>query len=438
MPEPLVSALVAAYDAEPFVAEALESALAQDWPADRLEIIVVDDGSTDGTATVVAGLAARHPGRIRLIRQANAGACGATNTALAAARGELIALLDADDAWPAGKLRAQTAVLAARPEVGLVYGDMRIVDARGRVLHESFLEGQRPPRGRCLGELLESNDATASSLLLRRELAAPIPDGVPYTDWWFAARAARRSQIAYLAEPRTLYRFHGANLTLGAEGAARRRELRKAIAFRRWFLRRLAPGELTARELAGVWRAIEINAGELAGDVYGEAQRDEAAAALAEGSALLRRGEAERAAGALSRALACDPGDDAIRQALVAALAAAPGGATRPGQEPLRGAAEHVVLAYAAELLEQPALLEGYVTAMAGEAGVTLAIDASEMDAAAAEVALGALVDSVAGAGELDLLAVLGPLDATGQARLAAGVHAVLSRRPCELAAPRL
>src|SRR5262249_47923813 len=80
--------------------EALESALAQDWPADRLEIIVVDDGSTDGTAAVVERIAARdsaRPPRIRLIRQANAGACGATNTAFAAARRELIALLHPDD-----------------------------------------------------------------------------------------------------------------------------------------------------------------------------------------------------------------------------------------------------------------------------------------------------------------------------------------------------
>jgi tetratricopeptide (TPR) repeat protein len=432
---PVVSALVAAYNAEPFVAEALESALAQDWPGDRLEIIVVDDGSTDGTAAVVEALAAAHPGRIRLIRQANAGACGATNTAFAAARGELIALLDADDAWPAGKLRAQAAVLAARPEVGLVYGDMRVVDAQGRVLHESFLDGQDPPQGRCLGALLESNDATASSLLFRRTLAAPIPDGVPYTDWWFAARAAQQSEIAYLAEPRTLYRFHGGNLTLGTEGAARERELRKAIAFRRWFLRRLEPGELSARELSRVWQAIELNAAEL-GETFPDLEP--VAALLGEGEALLRQGDPERAADVLSHALALDPGDDAVRQALVAALAAAPGGAERAGQEPLRGAGGHVVLAYAGELLEHPALLERYVARMTGAPGVTLAIDASEMDPAAAQTALRELVDSVLGAGALDLLAVLGPLDATGRARLAAGVHEVLSDRPRELAAPRL
>ena len=122
----------------------------------------------------------------------------------------------------------------------------------------------------------------------------------------------------------------------------------------------------------------------------------------------------------------------------MAALAAAPGGARRAGQEPLRGAGGHVVLAYAGELLEHPELLERYVAQMAGAPGVTLAIDASEMDPVAAQAALGALVDSVLGAGALDLLAELGPLDATGRARLAAGAHEVLSDRPRELAAPRL
>ena len=77
------------------------------------------------------GYVARHPGRVRLIRQANGGPCAAVNTALAHARGEWLGLLDADDAWPANKLRVQGDVLHARPEVGLVYGDMRVVDETG-------------------------------------------------------------------------------------------------------------------------------------------------------------------------------------------------------------------------------------------------------------------------------------------------------------------
>src|SRR4051794_31059427 len=363
--EPLVSALVAAYNAEPFIAEALQSALDQDWPADKLEVIVVDDGSTDGTAAVAEGF---DDPRIRLIRQANAGACGAVNTALAAARGELLALLDADDAWPAGKLRAQSAVLAARPEVGLVYGDMRVVDARGAVIHESFLEGGDPPQGRCLAAMLESNDATASSLLFRRALAEPIPAEIPYTDWWFAVRAAMRSEIAYLPEPRTLYRFHGGNLTLGAEGAGRAREMRKAMAFRLWILPRV---ELDERGRAAVWRAIELNAAEVPDVPYTDA---------------------------------------AIRDGL---LAAAP-----PAAGPLD--AERVVLAFADELLESPELLARYVAR--GEAA-TLAIDAPDPEP------LARLVERVPGAERCDLVALPG-LGAVGRARLAARADAVLSERP--------
>src|SRR4051794_41680635 len=124
---------MAAYDAEAFVGEAIESALAQDWPSERLEVVVCDDGSTDATAAVVASYVERYPGRVRLIRQANGGPCAAVNAALAAARGEWLGLLDADDVWPRDKLRVQGEVLKARPDVGLIYGDMRVIDEHGDV-----------------------------------------------------------------------------------------------------------------------------------------------------------------------------------------------------------------------------------------------------------------------------------------------------------------
>ena len=87
---PTVSVLMGAHNYEQYVGRAIKSALEQEYPPDRLEIIVVDDGSKDGTAAVVADLAARHPGRIRLIRQPNGGATAATNRALAEATGDLI------------------------------------------------------------------------------------------------------------------------------------------------------------------------------------------------------------------------------------------------------------------------------------------------------------------------------------------------------------
>src|SRR4051812_37821941 len=107
---PSVAVLVAAYDAEPFVGQAVRSALAQDYPHERLHVVVVDDGSRDATAVVVAAVAAQHPGRVTLVRQENRGSVGAVNRAAeqpAAQTADLLAVLDADDAWPAGKIAAQ-------------------------------------------------------------------------------------------------------------------------------------------------------------------------------------------------------------------------------------------------------------------------------------------------------------------------------------------
>jgi len=91
-----VSVIMPAYNVEPFVGDALNSALAQ--TTRNLEVVVVDDGSTDGTGRVVAEIARQDP-RVRLVHQQNRGLAGARNTALAAARGDVFALLDSDDLW---------------------------------------------------------------------------------------------------------------------------------------------------------------------------------------------------------------------------------------------------------------------------------------------------------------------------------------------------
>ncbi len=102
---PTVSALMGAYNYQQYVARAIESALAQDYPPELLEVIVIDDGSTDHTAEIVAEIAERNQGRVRLISQANGGYIAATNRAIAEADGELLALLDADDIWLPDKIR---------------------------------------------------------------------------------------------------------------------------------------------------------------------------------------------------------------------------------------------------------------------------------------------------------------------------------------------
>ena len=92
MSAPLVSILIPAYNAAPWIRQAIESALAQSWP--RTEIIVVDDGSTDGTREQAAGFV-RHG--VQVLQQDNKGAAAARNRAMAAAEGDFLQFLDADD-----------------------------------------------------------------------------------------------------------------------------------------------------------------------------------------------------------------------------------------------------------------------------------------------------------------------------------------------------
>src|SRR5689334_7548849 len=116
---PMVSAVVPAYNAEATLRETLESVRSQTH--ERLEIIVVDDGSTDGTVAIVEAQQQIDP-RIRLIRQKNAGVATARNAGAAAAKGAYLAPVDADDLWHPTKIERQLAAFAhAGPEVGLVY-----------------------------------------------------------------------------------------------------------------------------------------------------------------------------------------------------------------------------------------------------------------------------------------------------------------------------
>ncbi len=115
---PLVSVMIGAYNAAPYLGEAIESALGQDY--EPLELIVVDDGSTDGTAEV-----ARRYAQAKVIQQENGGNGSARNRAVENASGELYAFLDADDLFTPGKLSLQKAALDADPSLDMVFGHVR-------------------------------------------------------------------------------------------------------------------------------------------------------------------------------------------------------------------------------------------------------------------------------------------------------------------------
>lgn len=119
---PLVSVVIAAYNAEAHLAEALESVAAQDY--EPIETVVVDDGSTDRTREVVASFPA-----VRYLFQENRGPAAARNAALAASAGELVAVLDSDDLMAAGRICRQAEHLLAHPELGAVLGRQEWLDA---------------------------------------------------------------------------------------------------------------------------------------------------------------------------------------------------------------------------------------------------------------------------------------------------------------------
>lgn len=434
---PSVAVLVAAFEAERFVGQAVRSALAQDYPADRLHVVVVDDGSADATAAVVAAIADEHPDRVTLVRQENRGSVGAVNRAAAervAAEADLLAILDADDAWPAGKLAAQAEVFAARPEVGLVYTDMRVIDADGTVLQESWLSGARPPTGRGLPAFLRENLVTGSSIVVRgtlRDVLFPIPDEMAWADWWLAARAAQFSEIAYLPIPRTLYRFHATNMSLGAEGPAKLRELRKGLALQRWFLRRVTAEEMSGSELEQCWDAfarLAAEALEVAGTPFvalvevSPSDVAEAGALGTEAQSLLADGAALHEALAVAvRAAATDPFSEAARGALIAIRAALPDGV---GPYPLRSARPLVACLDADDVVRDPAVLTACAAALGDLDDVTIAVDASTFDAYEAATRISALAEELGLADDprLDLALVTGPLDELGAARLLSGL----------------
>jgi glycosyltransferase involved in cell wall biosynthesis len=118
MADPAVSVVLPVRDSATFVAEAIHTVLAQTYG--DYEIIVVDDGSTDGTADVVAAFGAA----VRLVQQEPSGAATARNRGVREAHGELIAFLDADDLWVPDKLERQMVILVTAPEIDGVFGGM--------------------------------------------------------------------------------------------------------------------------------------------------------------------------------------------------------------------------------------------------------------------------------------------------------------------------
>jgi len=349
--EPLITCILTAYDYAQFVERAVASALGQTGlPDGAVEIVAVDDGSTDGTLELLEAMGPP----VRVLRQQGLGPTVGTNKALDVARGRYVALLDADDEWLPDKLARQVALLEARPEVGLVYGDMEVVDGDGRVLQPSNFAWtrQRPAVGRALGTFLGRNLATTSTIMLRTEVARSLPRAPGWAwcrDWWMAAYVCASGEIdCVVGEPVTRYRMHGSNLS-ALDDAQREKTLRlwhRDLRVRRIFLRELDLTSVTLDEIAAAWDRFVWFTGQIAGgrgvsaaELLPVDDADRAAAAEALRAARAALDADPLAAGhAATRALAADPfGTEAAALLGAARRRVSEAGVVRP---PLRSVAQ--------------------------------------------------------------------------------------------------
>lgn len=210
MSSPRISVAMPAYQAEPWIGEALESVLDQSAPPD--EVVVVDDGSTDATPDV-----ARSFGEpVRVVRQQNTGPSGAYNRAFLESTSEYVAMCPADDLWEPRKLELQRAVLAEHPEVDVAFAGARFFGLEEREFEGPAGEGVLNPRS-FFSDMYRTDLVPTPSAVIRRDLwdrLGRFREDLACEDYEFWLRALRERAVFYF-DPRMLVRLrqHGGNFS---------------------------------------------------------------------------------------------------------------------------------------------------------------------------------------------------------------------------------
>ena len=218
---PKISVVIPCFNAKPYIAAAIRSAMVQDWP--DLEIVVVDDGSSDGSAELVQ---TTFP-EVQLIRQANLGVAAARNKGIAHAQGDWIAFLDADDIWLPGKLHAQWALIAVSPSARMAYTAWQVWTCTDPSPAPGYLaqlvEQSRNaarwagPSGWVYAQLLLDCEVWTSTVLAHKSIFAEVGHFDPTLrigedyDLWL--RASRVTPILRVPYPYALYRMHPVSIT---------------------------------------------------------------------------------------------------------------------------------------------------------------------------------------------------------------------------------
>jgi glycosyltransferase involved in cell wall biosynthesis len=205
--KPTVTAVIPAYNYGCFLSEAIDSVLSQTYLVH--EVIVVDDGSTDNTPEV----AGRYGDRIHLIRTANQGVSAARNAAIAVSKGDLIALLDADDRWLPAKIERQVAAFDGDPTIGMVHSGARIFDSNTNATLCEIL----PETKIDFHDMLTWNGISLPSAVVPRKVFQEV--GVfdvnhrGAADWEMWIRIAAKYRLVSCREVLVDYRIHGNNMS---------------------------------------------------------------------------------------------------------------------------------------------------------------------------------------------------------------------------------
>ena len=223
--KPLVSVIVPTYNRAHFLGDAIESILAQTYP--NIEIVVVDDGSTDKTAEVIS----RFRGRVRYYRQGNRGQVTARNFGMKQATGDFIAPLDSDDIWLPEKTAKQVDMFRADPELDVIFGLGDDMDAGGKVLRVAAvvpkgweMDSLELPfaayacRGDVLTALIQRNAIWHSTVMMRRkailEAGGYDPQCMSCSDWDLWLRLALNGcKFGFLGNIVYRWRRHDSQLT---------------------------------------------------------------------------------------------------------------------------------------------------------------------------------------------------------------------------------
>lgn len=209
---PRISVVIPTYDSEAFLAETLESVRQQ--TCRDFEVVLVDDGSRDGTLRVAQSFAASF--ELRILQQVNSGPASARNAGVRAARGQYCAFIDADDLMLPERLAQQQSLLDAHPELCLVHTDLMTFDDSG-ILHRTRRAFSNPCGGRILDRLLVDNFITTSTVMAstQRLIEAGLFNERRRVseDFELWLKMAELWPIGYLEQPLVQYRVRPGSLS---------------------------------------------------------------------------------------------------------------------------------------------------------------------------------------------------------------------------------